>query len=253
MEKIQLSFVCLVLVLCVLIFRNAFENFKPTCKSYVLNVYLYMTLGTVLIGFVVYCAPIRRLLETGNQKVKRIESFVVYCFFASIVAMTLIPGQYFISLHIVWFSVVAITGFLLSFDFLLLQNSDIVVQSAFLTICVFLSTTALALYQYDKIKKKANAIKNTLSVALFSVILFELACIFALDVQIPRFISYSVLVIMSGLIMYHTVSIRERSKVCSIPENPPNYPKESTGFILYLINIFLEFQQLSTLSERKQK
>ena len=127
------------------------------------------------------------------------------------------------------------------------DNSQKVFSALISTLVVFFVSTLVAFLGHDSIKQYLGQFGLMLFVILFSIILIEVYYIFiakSYPENTHRMISYFVIALFSFYVVYDTVRIKERGKLCS-KQNPANYPQESLSFVLDVINIFVRFLSLS--------
>jgi FtsH-binding integral membrane protein len=233
-----LAFLCIIFIVSAIISKNAFKNGKPTCDAYIINAYLYIFLGLTIVGYV------------GNRGSECNFStlFLVACALGSILSIIMIgltPQSNFFLSHGLWIFFTICLGFILS---VALKNASrkTMREAIIISLIIFFSMTCLAVIGHNRLVKHLGNIGMILFYSLVSVILLELYYIFFKDYtrQIQKNISYVVIVLFSAFLVYDTVLLRERSKLCSNTSNPANYPKESLNIILDVLNLFVRLQNV---------
>ena len=240
-NQVNILFLSLILIALAFVFNFAFKDGKPTCEPYLINTYLYLALAITFIGFVL----------TSKQVEKHANDIPLFALFlftiGGIIALSITKGV--VASHIIWIGIVLLLGLTMAPLFYLVRNDD--GQKAFSalvsTISVFLVSTLVAFMGHDSIKQYLGSFGLMLFVVLLSIILIELYYIFIAESypqNTHRMISYIVIALFSFYVVYDTVRIQERGKICS-KTNPANYPKESLSFVLDVLNIFVRFLSLS--------
>ena len=245
-KEVQVGFGLTLCVLFVLLIANySFKNGAPTCKNYLTNTYLYLAFALTLLGLVSGSLP-----KTGGIG-KTIEGgfFIWFLLLLGLVIwFAFIPAKNVFGTHLLWTALILLFSFLIS-PLIGLSTGDAIVQAIMITIFIFFAMTIVAIAFEDKLQGHLSQIGLILLITLISVIVFEVFAIFtgfyARNEKIRRMISYFVILIFSGFLIYDTVSIRERATLCSEKSNPPNYPKESFDLFLDIINIFVRMLGLS--------
>ena len=221
------------------IFNFAFKDGKPSCKPYLINTYLYLALAITFIGFVL----------TSKYVEKNAVEILPLFLFTIIGIIALSYTKNIIASHVIWLGIVLLLGLMIAPLFYLVQdeNNQQVFNALLSTLVVFFMSTIVAFIGHDSIKKHLGSFGLILFVILLSIIFIELYYIFiakSYPRNTHRMISYFVIVLFSFYIVYDTVRIKERAKLCS-ETNPANYPKESLDFVLDVINVFVRFLSLS--------
>jgi FtsH-binding integral membrane protein len=240
-NQVNILFLSLLLIALAFVFNFAFKDGKPTCEPYLINTYLYLALAITFIGFVL----------TSKQVEKHANDIPIFALFlftiGGIIALSITKGV--VASHIIWIGIVLLLGLTMAPLFYLVRNDDgqKVFSALISTITVFLVSTLIAFMGHDSIKQYLGSFGLMLFVVLLSIILIELYYIFiakSYPQNTHRMISYLVIILFSFYVVYDTVRIQERGKLCS-KANPANYPKESLSFVLDLLNIFVRFLSLS--------
>lgn len=228
------------LILSLLTCNSAFKDNFPTCESYVANTYLYMALGICIIGYTTFVMSNYQL---------QINFWNILCIFVLslllIIFMHMIPSKNFISMHFIWLLLLLCLGAIL-YPSIVSSNNYIIGNALLITILIFFVMTCVAYLGYDKMVGYKETFGIVLFVALLTIILLELFyIIIGYPENMRRNISYFVILLFSVFIIYDTIMLKERSRLCSKKINPANYPKESVHFVLDLLNIFVRTLYLS--------
>lgn len=240
-NQVHILFLSLFLIALAFVFNFAFKNGKPACEPYLINTYLYLALAITFIGFVLTSKQV-------EKHTKEIPILAIFLFtLIGIIALSYSKG--IVSSHIIWLGIVLLLGLMITPLLYLVKNdnSQKVFSALISTLVVFFVSTLVAFMGHDSIKEYLGPFGLMLFVVLLSVILIELYYIFIAKTypeNTHRMISYFVIVLFSFYVVYDTVRIKERGKLCS-ETNPANYPKESLSFVLDVLNIFVRFLSLS--------
>lgn len=235
--------ILLILVICILsyfIFNSAFQyengTLVPSCESYVKNSYLYLCLSFFVIVLLVQLLKKTTFLEHFTLSL----SFLLFLLtLICIVALSIMPHDYILTTHLIWFFIIGALTCIM-YPLIVLKSSS--VPFALVTTAVLLLLMTLFAHVFhDTVTQHVTMFGFALFITLITVILVELYLIFisGYPEKLHRIISYFVIFLFCLFILYDTVNMKNRALTCSYPERPANYPKESLGLILDLINIFV--------------
>lgn len=218
-------------VLMIIIFMKAFENGKSTCKNYILNTYLYVTFAIVLTAITVI----------GQNKYKWVRNpdSLIYIFssFICLIALLFLSGNIPLS-HLLWL------GFIFSFSIQLslwYKNSKKDMLKVILTtFAIVISLSVFAHFNSDFIKLSWGPV---LTFSLIGIIIFQIISMFVDRDQknTQNLISYLAIALFCFFILYDTKLIQENAKKCV----KANYPVESLGLFLDIINLVLNVDQVN--------
>lgn len=232
----------------IIIKQTAFKDDKPTCDDYILNTYLY-----VLLGFLIISTVILATMETGKMEkilgtlYHSIASMILFLFIYIGVIIwfnTIDPKDNLLLLHIVWllcilmFSVLIYPHVKLAYLWNILKPA--IAVTLFITVTVFY----LGLKHGDKII--TFDWDKYLKWALLGLIVIYVILMFYPPNQIQTtlyILSAVSLVIFVLLLLSYNKKLAERAKEC-YNDNNPNYPKESMGLVLKIMNIFMNVVRL---------
>lgn len=225
--------ITLSILICLLIFFiyiRSFENDVPQCKGYVLNVYLYVLLGLLITAFSVLFIAKRRYPIT---MVKSLLAFAVAAL-ALFGLYSISPKQVLLN-HVVWLVfLIAMSTFVYTIwrytKYRGTLNTTIIA-----TVLIFSLMTLIVFIKPDLVKLSWG---STLTILLLGVLLAWIIPMFfswGKDMTTYyRFLAAFLIVIFSFLVLYDTKLLKERSKTCILPD----YPRDSIGLFLDIINIF---------------
>ncbi len=238
-----------IFILTLLIFNFSFKNGSPTCNNFIVNTYLYIGLGVVLLGLFTYA------FEFYNLNLNFYTSILAFILtIILIIAIGYIRTQknYFLN-HIMW--LLLIIGFSMMIYPMVAspQYKPFINRTIMIVACIFFIMT-LIVYIFPKFFDTYYGILGIgLFVALLSVIIVEVIyLIYKVSTKqleytnLNRFISYFVIVLFSVFISYDTQTLKRRAKTCKESNmfDYPNYPLESLDIILDLINLFVRILSL---------
>lgn len=228
------SFVLLLLVLLYTIAINSFEKGKFTCNKYLLNTYLYIILTFNILII------INLTLEHNKVDIPLSLPLLLVLLFVNIGIIFLLhridPTQIVLK-HFVWLIFVLIISIIVYP--LYVNSSKQVVMSALFT-TLFL-TVVLSSIAYAKPEWISLSWGPILFFALLAVIIMELLLIFLFRNNLGkrsglfRAISYIVILIFMGFILYDTKRLQINAKECV----KADYIKESLKLFLDILNIFV--------------
>ncbi len=238
-----------IFILTLLIFNFSFKNGKPTCNNFIVNSYLYIGLGVVLLGLFNYA------FEFYNLNLNLYTA--ILAFILTIVLIFAITyfrtKQNYLLNHILWLLLI------IGFSMMIYPMSSLpkykpyINRTIMIVACIFFIMT-LMVYIFPKFFETNYGILGMgLFVALLSVIIVEVIyLIYKVATKqyeytnLNRYITYFVIVLFSLFISFDTQTLKQRSKTCKESNifNYPNYPLESLDIILDLINLFVRILSL---------
>jgi FtsH-binding integral membrane protein len=235
------SFVLVSLILCYTIAINSFKDGKFTCNKYILNTYLYIILTFNLLII------INLVLEHFNALNKMGFSMLmlVGIMFLTIGTIFLLhsidPEKVFLK-HFVWLVFVLLISITIH-PLYATSAKNIVISSLMTTLGLVFVLSAIA---YAKPELISLSWGPVLFFALLGVIIMELILMFVFRNKmgqnrgIFRAISYLVIFIFMGFILYDTKRLQINAKECV----KADYIKESLKLFLDILNIFVRILSL---------
>ena len=234
----------LIISLISLILNKAITKGKFTCKNYILNLYLYLSLAISLLAFTTI------ILE----KVKINSSIYKKLIFASfLVCIICIFSIYLVEniyiSHFIWLLFIISIGMsFLPIVNILKENNDFVKTLVTVTVLVLL-LTALAFYKPEYISLNWG---NFLIVALIVgiIIRFIQLLIGEPTSKFNLLLSYAFVLLFSFYLLYDTKLQQIKALKCQDLVNNfkiyPNYPRESLGIFLDIINLFSNIGRINS-------
>ena len=228
----------------------SFDNSKPTCDFFVLNIYLYLALSILILGLSISLINWSFLLP---------YSFLIFIFSLITIIFIAFQKQYqttmqeVISSHLSWFLFIILISSSLSVYFQKGIYGKPINDAIIATSLVFVIMSSIVYMIPEFFKSTYGFMSIGLLISLIAVIIIELFLIlFEKDPKSLfrkfRIISYFVILIFSLYVSYDTIRTFELAEKCN---NMPNYPKASIDFFLDIINLFSRFALLNSTGGRR--
>lgn len=236
-DKQLLTLACFILLLIGVLYSiamNSFENGKFTCNKYLLNTYLYIILTFNLLII------INLALEHNNVILPLSIPLLFILFLVNmgvIFALHSIDSEKVILKHFVWMLFVIIMS-LLVYPLYVTSSKKVIMSALFTTLFLTFALSALA---YAKPEWISLSLGPILFFALLGIIIMEMLLIFLFRNNLEensllfRGISYVVIFIFMGFILYDTKRLQINAKECV----KADYIKESLKLFLDILNIFV--------------
>ena len=252
----------IVVLICIIIGNYAFKNGHLTCDHYVFNTYLYIVLAIVLMFIVVlvndqtgiFNSLLMLMFSGGIFRI--IISFIIFIIIYIVLTYALyhVDPTNILASNGIWLSLIFITGLLLIPTIMLGRLTDVVGLAGIATLVVTIVVGLLGYYLGDKII--TFDWDSYLYIALFvllGAILFVPFYITTPEAMITFLYVISIisLIIFILLLLSNHKKLKENSNKCIDGKVIPNYPLESYGIIIKIVNIFKDF--IVALSMRKMK
>lgn len=252
------------ITLIVLINKKAYEpeTGKLNCNNYVLSTYLYILLAFILMGLVslfylytnFYTAMIKYFMGAGI--VVLVITVIIYialmigCF---VLLNKLNPATQGLLLHLVWFILLILLS--ISFGitvFVGIANNSLMI--ALLLLIVITAITGIVGYKYGKQLLPIDFDKY-LRWSLLALIGVEVISMFLIknkEIRSKLIYVFAIvsLIIFVLLMLSYNNKIRKNAEKCNVEDGvPPNYPKESMGLVIKMLNVLQDLIVL--LGKRK--
>jgi FtsH-binding integral membrane protein len=236
-DKSLLTISCFILVLIGTLYTiaiNSFEKGKFTCNKYLLNTYLYILLTFNLLII------INLVLEHNKIVLPLSLPILIALLFINIGIIFLlhkIDSEKVILKHLVWLIFVLIIS-LFVYPLYVSSDKKIVISALFTTLFI---TFVLSAFAYAKPELISLSMGPILFFALLIIIVMEILLLFLFRNQLGekswmfRGISYLVIFIFMGFILYDTKRLQINAKNCV----KADYIKESLKLFLDILNIFV--------------
>ena len=252
----------IVVLICIMIGNYAFKSGHLTCDHYVFNTYLYIVLAIVLMFIVVlvndqtgiFNSLLMLMFSGGIFRI--IISFIIFIIIYIVLTYALyhVDPTNILASNGIWLSLIFITGLLLIPTIMLGRLTDVVGLAGIATLVVTIVVGLLGYYLGDKII--TFDWDSYLYIALFvllGAILFVPFYITTPEAMMTFLYVISIisLIIFILLLLSNHKKLKENSNKCIDGKVVPNYPLESYGIIIKIVNIFKDF--IVALSMRKMR
>ena len=244
MNKILISLLSVLLVFCVIVYSiaiNSFKDAKFTCNKYLLNTYLYILLTFNILAIM--------MLSMEYNKVNFRPNFIVFIgifllTLGCIFAMHMIDSEKVFLKHLVWLAFVIFIGLIFYPMYSSIPDKKMIISALVTTLGLVLVLSAIA---YIKPEYISLSWGPALLFMLIGVIIFELVTLIIMgftksyNSMLLRGISYFVIFLFMGFILYDTKRLQVNAKECV----KADYIKESLGLFLDIFNIFVRLLGLN--------
>ena len=238
MNKLLISLLSVLLVFCVLVYSiaiNSFKDNKFTCNKYLLNTYLYILLTFNILAIM--------MLSMEYKNIEFRPNFIVFIgifllTLGCIFAMHMIDSERVILKHLVWLAFVIFIGLIFYPLYSSIPDKKMIISAMVTTLGLVLVLSAIA---YAKPEYISLSWGPALLFMLIGVIIFELVTLIIMgftksyNSMLLRGISYFVIFLFMGFILYDTKRLQINAKECV----KADYIKESLGLFLDIFNIFV--------------
>ena len=260
-------FSCLIIIvlICILIGHYAFKNGKLTCEHYVFNTYLYIILAILLTFMVVlindqtgiFNSLIQWMGEGSIVRVIITFIIIILILFWLMYELSNVDPQNILASNAIWATLIFIVGVFLIPIIWFGRLTDVVGLAGILTIMITVIVGILGYYYGDKIV--TFDWDKYLNYALWSLIIIMIAGSFLIrDIKnLSTFyfiISIIMVLIFVLLLLSNHKKLRENSEKCIDGKVVPNYPVESIGIYIKMLNIFTDLIRiLGRLNSRRRR
>ena len=254
----------IVVLICILIGHYAFKNGHLTCDHYVFNTYLYIVLAIILMFIIVLLNDqtgifnsLLNLMFSGNM-VQSIISLIILIIImiALTYALYHVDPTNILASNAIWLSLIFIIGLILIPTIMLGRLTDVVGLAGITTLAITIIVGLLGYYLGDKIVTFNWDLY--LSIALFGLII---VMIFGpMFITTPEammtfiyVISIVSLIIFILLLLSNHKKLKENSDKCIDGKVVPNYPVESYGIVIKIVNIFQDLIRIYAIRKMRGK
>lgn len=215
-EKLQIA----IPVLFGAIYFSAFKNGKQTCDRYFLNYFLYLLMSLALYYYT---------MNEVNIDIKGLSVIVFIGVIGCLFAFHMVKNIYL--KHLLWLILIVCLG-IISKRFYEKFNKEDIKDALKKLIIILIVCVLLALTFPDLLKPKMEII---LVFALLITILLRLIDYFFYDKKYSKTLTYVVVFLFSGFIMYDTKRVIEFSKKCV---------DGKTGYLDNVLDMFLNLTNM---------
>lgn len=236
------------LVNIIFIKQTAFEKDKPTCDNYILNTYLYVLLGFLLISIILIATYENKDVE---QFIVNIFSSWLYIILFMLIYIGLIvwfyttdPKDNLLMVHILWLLLILFFSLLVYMPVKIANVLNVLKPAIIATLLITIVVVYCGIKYGDKLVKYDW--DKYLRIGLIGIIICYFGLIFIPfknRKQISIILSVLSLIIFVLLLLSYNKKLTERAEEC-YTDNNPNYPKESIGIVIKIINIFTNIAKL---------
>jgi FtsH-binding integral membrane protein len=256
-------FCCLTIMvlICILIGNYAFKNGILTCDHYVFNTYLYIILSILLVFIVVLL----------NDYTGFFNSFLVSMSQGNIFIVMIIPLLLLIGLthalqsidpinifasNIIWLLLIVILSIFIIPIIWLGRLTNVVGLAGILTVLITLIVGIAGYYYGDKIvtfdwdKYLNYALIALIIVSLIGIFFIKDGNTFSLFFLLISIISLAIFVL---LLLSNHKKLKENSDKCIDGKVVPNYPYESFGIFIKMLNVFKDLIRILGYSKLRRR
>jgi len=232
-----------ILILIVLLFSiglNSFDKGKFTCNRYILNTYLYVILTFNIIALLCVSLEHKKVLFSYNLW-QFIGLFLITI--GLIIWLKFISAKYVVGKHFVWLAFVLSIGMLFYPMYSLFQDKSIILSAILTTVML---TFLLSVVAFIKPELISFSLGPILLLLLIGIIIMEISLLIIYRKDYSkvrntfRIISYFVIFLFMGFILYDTKMLQIRAKACKNAD----YLDESLHLFLDIFNIFVRVLSL---------
>jgi FtsH-binding integral membrane protein len=246
-------FCCLtiVVIICILIGHYAFKNGILSCEHYVFNTYLYIILAILLTFMVVLINDQTGIFNffilwmSQGSFVRIILTFIIIIviLFGLQYQLHKVDPQNIVASNMIWVTLILLLGFFLIPTIWFGRLNDVVGIAGILTIIITTIVGLLGYYYGDKIV--TFDWDKYLSYALLGLIAIILIGLFTITDPKTMYIfimtiSILSLIIFTLLLLSNHKKLKQNADKCIDGQAVPNYPLESFGIFIKMLNIFVD-------------
>ena len=238
------SFLAIALIVIVAIYNKSIKGGKLTCNNYILNSYLYVILGIIII-------ILNMLLNDEYNYLPSIRGIgsVILILILAIILIYLVRSidpRKTIPKHVAWLAFMILFSAILYPIYMISRKYGVLLQALVYASILAILTTALVFYNPDILKKHIK--RWHLMIALILLIIANLALPYIISdaTNLARgyyILSIIGLVIFTAILIFYTRILKENSEKCVVPD----YPGESMGFVIVLGNMFADVARILLL------
>ena len=242
------SCLTIIVLICILIGNYAFKNGILTCDHYVFNTYLYIILSILLVFIVVlvndqtgFFNSLLISMAQGNIIIMMI--LISITFFGLTYALSTIDPNNILASNLIWLLLILILGILIIPIIWIGRLTNVVGLSGMITVLITLIVGIAGYYYGDKIV--TFDWDKYLNYALLIMILVVFIGMFLIRdpntfMMFYIIISIIFLCIFILLLLSNHKKLKENADKCIDGKVVPNYPYESFGIFIKMLNIFTD-------------
>ena len=242
----------IIFVLMMLILNKAIKNGNFTCNDYILNIYLYISLAFSIIAFISmlfenYIEKYPNEIVNLFQKANKYMLISVIISFASLIGLFFVKDLYLT--HLLWVIFILCMGVSIFPMYHILRSQQVFLKT---TISVILLVLILTFIAFKKPEYISLSWGKGLQIALLCGIILQLVQLFigSPSSKYNLFMSYGFLLLFSIFLLYDTKKLQIKAidcqKIVDTLKVYPNYPKESLGIFLDILNLFTNMGRINS-------
>ena len=237
------------IIICILIGNYAFKNGMLTCNNYVLNTYLYIILSILLIFIVVlvndqfgiFNSLLIWMIQGGIFRTIMTFIIILVILFGLLIALNTVNPNNIIASNTIWALLILVLGIILIPTIWFGRLTDVVGMAGMLTIIITIVVGYLGYYYGDQIVRfDWDKYLNYALIILIIILIFGATLITdANSMQMfILIISILFLIVFVLLLLSNHKILKQNSEKCIDGKVIPNYPVESFGIFIKMLNIF---------------
>jgi hypothetical protein len=248
-------------IICILIGQYALKNGMLTCDNYILNTYLYIILSILLMFIVVLVNdkfglfnPFLLWMTQGGSARIIITFIIILCIlFGLIYALQNVDPNNIVASNTIWIALILTLGILLIPTIWFGRLTNVVGLSGMLTILITIVVGYIGYYYGDEIVKFNwdGYLNFALLILIFAIIIGLLIITDSQTMYIFIMTIYVLLLIIFVLLLLSNhKNLKENADKCIDGKVVPNYPVESFGIFIKMLNIFSELIRILGMTRR---
>jgi FtsH-binding integral membrane protein len=243
------SFIFVIITLFFILSKTAYgQNGKLTCNNYVVNTYLYIIQGLVIMSLYIILLERSGLGFTAMSfMATNLISFFILAgiIFGLIYLIKTIDPEKKALKHFIWLTFLFCFSLAVFMFYIIAKYTGVLFSSIITLIIIVSGLTAVAFYNPDLI---SLSWKSGLISALLVGIVLQIILMFMMYKTGKAYnnfhiaLSYGFICIFMGLILWKTKKIQENAKTCTVPD----YINESTSVIISIVNLFTDIVNIKS-------
>lgn len=209
---------------------SAFKNGKPTCDRFIINNFLYL-----LVSLMIYLTSIKYYEKENINLGDKNNGIKV--FGLVLITVILVIGLYYVTnpliKHLLWVLIILILGYL-GKNVFEKYNKELIRDTIFKVTIIVLGCVAFAIAFPQFIKPSMGIV---LFIGLLVAIIFKIIDEVVLDRKYHNYISYLIIFIFTGFMVYDTDRVRKVGALCK-KSGKPDYLENMMDMFLNIINLF---------------
>ena len=277
----QVIIICIVTgVVGLLLFKSAFKDGNYTCENFVMNVYIYVLMGLLLMALttvtILRSYKEENLYSVFNNLSKTM--LIVYLVGIFILFMILISALHYfeyniMASHLVWLLLIMVFGIICLPLYVSLKANNLFMKTVLSTIVVVAIITLVVIYQKDLLNEYLTDNVTNLVFMILIIVLFAKIItyyVYGFDIKelkdIRVYFAYGLVVIFTYFMLVDTRNILNITKetcenalqncvnnkelqLTTLCESYPSYPLKSFDIFFNIIQLF---QQVATIYSEGQ-